>query len=47
LAEELRHPVANEVFLSVDLNNRSVPPDPYVPDPLPAPDPDADGGRHG
>src|SRR5689334_4821178 len=31
LAEELRHPVANEIFLSVDLNNRSVPPDPYVP----------------
>jgi citrate synthase len=28
LAEELRHPVANEIFLSVDLNNRSVPPDP-------------------
>jgi len=27
LAEELRHPVANEIFLSVDLNNRSVPPD--------------------
>ena len=32
LAEELRHPVANDIFLSVDLNNRSVPPDPYVPD---------------
>ncbi|MGY1619952.1 citryl-CoA lyase [Geodermatophilus sp. SYSU D00691] len=31
LAEELRHPVANEIFLSVDLNNRSVAPDPYVP----------------
>ena len=31
LAEELRHPVANEIFLSVDLNNRSVPPDPYHP----------------
>ena len=30
LAEELRHPVANQIFLSVDLNNRSVPPDPYV-----------------
>lgn len=29
LAEELRHPVANDVFLSVDLNNRSVAPDPY------------------
>jgi citrate synthase len=27
LAEELRHPVANEIFLSVDLNNRSVAPD--------------------
>ena len=52
LAEELRHPVANEVFLSVDLNNRSVPPDPYVPDPLPGtagglPAPDTTGGRHG
>jgi citrate synthase len=35
LAEELRHPVANEIFLSVDLNNRSVPPDPYVPESLP------------
>ncbi|MGY1828456.1 MULTISPECIES: citryl-CoA lyase [unclassified Blastococcus] len=35
LAEELRHPVADEVFLSVDLNNRPVPPDPYVPAPLP------------
>jgi citrate synthase len=31
LAEELRHPVANDVFLSVDLNNRPVPPDPYTP----------------
>ncbi len=31
LAEELRHPVANEIFLSVDLNNESVPPDPYEP----------------
>jgi citrate synthase len=39
LAEELRHPVANDVFLSVDLNNRSVAPDPYEPDDL--------GGRHG
>ncbi|MCF3964138.1 citryl-CoA lyase [Streptomyces fuscigenes] len=29
LAEELRHPVANDVFLSVDLNNRPVEPDPY------------------
>ncbi|SFJ97524.1 citrate synthase [Amycolatopsis sacchari] len=28
LAEELRNPVANEIFLSVDLNNRSVPPEP-------------------
>lgn len=28
LAEELRDPVANEIFLSVDLNNRSVPPRP-------------------
>ena len=32
LAEELRRPVANEIFLSVDLNNRSVPPEPYAPD---------------
>jgi citrate synthase len=31
LAEELRHPVANEIFLSVDLNNRSVAPDPEGP----------------
>ena len=31
LAEELRHPVANQIFLSVDLNNASVPPDPYEP----------------
>jgi citrate synthase len=36
LAEELRHPVANEIFLSVDLNNRSVPPEP-----------DTNGGPHG
>ena len=40
LAEELRHPVGNDVFLSVDLNNRSVAPDPYTPDVT-------DGGRHG
>jgi citrate synthase len=32
LAEELRHPVANDIFLSVDLNNRSVAPDPYRPE---------------
>ncbi len=31
LAEELRHPVANDIFLSVDLHNRPVPPDPYLP----------------
>jgi citrate synthase len=36
LAEELRNPVANDIFLSVDLNNVSVPPEPYDP-----------GGRHG
>ncbi|WP_336207321.1 citryl-CoA lyase [Nonomuraea sp. LPB2021202275-12-8] len=36
LAEELRRPVANDIFLSVDLNNRSVAPEPYPP-----------GGRHG
>ncbi|MFM9445557.1 citryl-CoA lyase [Streptomyces acidiscabies] len=28
LAEEMRTPVANDIFLSVDLNNRPVPPDP-------------------
>lgn len=32
LAEELRHPVGNDIFLSVDLNNRSVDPDPYRPE---------------
>ena len=31
LAEELRRPVANDVFLSVDLHNRSVDPEPYRP----------------
>ncbi|MCK2220258.1 citryl-CoA lyase [Actinomadura sp. ATCC 31491] len=36
LAEELRHPVANDIFLSVDLSNRSIPPEPF-----------ADGGLHG
>ncbi|MGY1742079.1 MULTISPECIES: citryl-CoA lyase [unclassified Blastococcus] len=46
LAEELRHPVANDVFLSVDLANASVPPDPYVPAPLPAArDDDRSAGR--
>ncbi|MFJ3894870.1 citryl-CoA lyase [Streptomyces sp. NPDC090083] len=34
LAEELRHPVAQDVFLSVDLNNSPVRPEPYTPDPL-------------
>ena len=29
LAEELRHPVGNDIFLSVDLNNESTDPDPY------------------
>jgi citrate synthase len=29
LAEELRTPVANDVFLSVDLNNEPVPPEPW------------------
>jgi citrate synthase len=42
LAEELRHPVANEIFLSVDLDNRSVPPDPYRPGPL-----SSEGGSRG
>jgi citrate synthase len=45
LAEELRQPVGNEIFLSVDLNNRSVEPDPFHPGPLPHPD--TDGGRRG
>ncbi|MFJ4622429.1 citryl-CoA lyase [Streptomyces sp. NPDC088812] len=45
LAEELRHSVASGVFLSVDLNNRSVDPDPYLSDPLTHHD--TDGGRHG
>jgi citrate synthase len=31
LAEELRRPVANDIFLSVDLHNRSVDPEPYQP----------------
>ncbi|MHC5906523.1 citryl-CoA lyase [Streptomyces sp. S6] len=31
LAEEMRHPVANDIFLSVDLNNRPVAPDPWDP----------------
>ena len=30
LAEELHNPVANDIFLSVDLNNTSVPPDPHL-----------------
>jgi citrate synthase len=34
LAEELRHPVANDIFLSVDLNNRPIDPEPYTPDSL-------------
>ena len=39
LAEELRRPVANQIFRSVDLNNRPVPPEPYQPA--------ANGGPHG
>ncbi len=31
LAEELRHPVGNAIFLSVDRHNRSVPPEPWRP----------------
>jgi citrate synthase len=31
LAEELRSPVANDIYLSVDLANRPVPPEPYQP----------------
>ncbi|MFJ9351266.1 citryl-CoA lyase [Streptomyces sp. NPDC101237] len=34
LAEELRHPVAQDVFLSVDRNNIPVPPTPYPAEPL-------------
>lgn len=34
LAEELRHPVANDIFLSVDRNNRPTDPDPYRPTPV-------------
>jgi citrate synthase len=41
LAEELRNPVANDIFLAVDLNNRVVPPEPLPPA---AP---ASGGPHG
>ncbi|WP_327365838.1 citryl-CoA lyase [Streptomyces sp. NBC_01217] len=36
LAEEMCNPVANDIFLSVDLNNRSI-----------APQPDTNGGSHG
>ncbi len=32
LAEELRHPVGNDIFLSVDLNNSPVDPDPLLRD---------------
>ncbi|MEU6538455.1 citryl-CoA lyase [Streptomyces sp. NPDC047000] len=32
LAEELRNPVANDIFLSVDLNNRPIAPSPYAPE---------------
>lgn len=41
LAEELRHPVANDIFLSVDLNNQIVEPDPYTPAV------ETNGGSHG
>lgn len=34
LAEELRRPVANEIFLSIDLNSTPIEPVPYVPDGL-------------
>ena len=34
LAEELRHPVANDIFLAVDRNTRPVVPDPYEPEDL-------------
>jgi citrate synthase len=35
LAEELRRPVGNDIFLSVDLNNRSVAPTPHEPEARP------------
>jgi citrate synthase len=35
LAEELRRPVGNDIFLSVDLNNRSVAPQPWTSDGAP------------
>jgi citrate synthase len=41
LAEELRNPVAREIFLSVDGNNRPIAPEPYQPEF------DTDGGRDG
>jgi citrate synthase len=41
LAEELRRPVGNDIFLSVDLNNRPVLPEPYQPSI------DVRGDRHG
>lgn len=45
LAEELRRPVANDIFLSVDLNNRVIPPEPY---PNQTPDTaEPSGGAHG
>ena len=52
LAEELRHPVANDIFLSVDLNNRPIPPEPYSADTADTaaqgdPAPSTTGGPHG
>jgi citrate synthase len=41
LAEELRHPVGNDIFLSVDRHNQVVGPDPYPPAV------ETDGGSHG
>ncbi|MEU8377716.1 citryl-CoA lyase [Streptosporangium sp. NPDC048865] len=35
LAEEIRNPVGNDIFLSVDLGNRPVEPVPYTPEDLP------------
>ena len=34
LGEEMRRPVGNDIFLSVDLNNRPVEPEPWLPDEL-------------
>lgn len=45
LAEELRNPVANEIFLSVDSNIKPIGPNPYFPPDQPANTIDAGGHR--